>query len=175
MRKAKSFFFLFFTGKLASPWWHARHQRAPDDGFGWSGWHPDSGILLHWDEVLQHLWHQHGSCGAELQRLGSGVRGGAVPLPTWIPGTFLPGKWLILSEFHRLLILNDESLSKSHRVSLRTVHLDILALEEVYTWATVSSVNATATLTPATLRLAYARYEALDQCMADIGFIVARL
>lgn len=49
-----------------------------------------------------------------------------------------------------------------HNVSFRTVHLDILALEEVYTWVTVSSVNVTATLTLATLRLASARYEGLD-------------
>lgn len=45
----------------------------------------------------------------------------------------------------------------NHYVSLRIVLLDTLAPEEVYTWATVSSVNATGTPTPATLRLASAR------------------
>lgn len=45
----------------------------------------------------------------------------------------------------------------NHCVSLRIVLLDTLAPEEVYTWAIVSSVNATGTLTPATLRLASAR------------------
>lgn len=53
-------------------------------------------------------------------------------------------------------------VSKSNDVTCRTVLLDILAPEEDYTWVTASSVNVTATLTPATLRLASARYEALD-------------
>lgn len=44
-------------------------------------------------------------------------------------------------------------------VSLRIVHLDIRAREEAYTWATASSANATATLTPATRRLESAQYE----------------
>lgn len=44
-------------------------------------------------------------------------------------------------------------------MSLRIVHLDIRAREEAYTWATASSANATATLTPATPRLESAQYE----------------
>lgn len=46
-----------------------------------------------------------------------------------------------------------------HNVSFRIVHLDIRAREEAYTWATASSANATATLTPATPRLESAQYE----------------
>lgn len=99
-----------------------------------------------------------------------------MPLPTWIPGTLLSGNSTFFLNFPELLTSLEaiQALSKSHNVSLRTVHLDILALEEVYTWATVSSVSAMATLTPATLRLASARYEALNSCMTDIGVVAAR-
>lgn len=45
-------------------------------------------------------------------------------------------------------------------VCFRTVPLDTLAPEEVYTWVTVSSVNVTGTRTPATQRQASARYKA---------------
>lgn len=55
------------------------------------------------------------------------------------------------------------------------MHLDILALEEVYTWVTVNSVNAMATLTPATLRLASARYEALDRVCARLRLVLLSL
>uniref|UniRef100_A0A3Q3IGR0 Heparan sulfate proteoglycan 2 n=1 Tax=Monopterus albus TaxID=43700 RepID=A0A3Q3IGR0_MONAL len=51
---------------------------------------------------------------------------------------------------------------KSHDVCFRTVHLDTLALEEVYTWVTVSCANVTATPTPATQRPASARLQYPD-------------
>ena len=57
--------------------------------------------------------------------------------------------------------------------AFRTVHLDILAQQEVCTWATVSSVSATATLTPATPRLASARYEALGSQRSCCDWYIA--
>lgn len=62
-----------------------------------------------------------------------------------------------------MLIYLSKSYHKSYinHVCFRTVPQDTLALGEVYTWVIVSSVNVMATLTPATQRLASARYEAL--------------
>lgn len=96
--------FLCFTGTLAAAWRHAGHSRAPDDGSGWSRWYPGSSFLLHWDALLQHPWHQHGHRCAQLQRLGTGTRGGTVPLPTRVPRTLLPGNYFFIQwslTYHR--------------------------------------------------------------------------
>lgn len=58
---------------------------------------------------------------------------------------------------HYFLCEIEVPVPKSVDVIFRTVHLDTLVQEEVCTWVTVNSVNATATRTLATLRLASAR------------------
>lgn len=142
-------------GKLEPSRWNARDPWTSDDGSGRSGRHSHQSLLLLWDEILQHLWRRHGGCCAQLQRLGTGPGGGAVSLSPWIPGSLLWGN--CFNTFSWLFFCWDFNHCICTMSSCRTVPLDTLVPVEVYTWVTVSSVNVTATLSPATQRQASAR------------------